>query len=413
MSGRTSGIAHGILPVDGAPPAADAVPAETFSKEHGQGALAWAMRYGLAVVTVALASALTWLIWARIKPQVSPIFFVALLICAWYGGLGPALLATALSAFISIYAFADPVFSLRVQADDFVRVSAFTVVSIAVSALADGRRRAEAALREAHAALELRVAERTRELARLNEALRHEVGEKQAAQNKLIEHQASLQDLAAEVVLAEQRERRRLAERLHDELGQLLALSQIRVGGLHEIGDRAALDREVEGIEVLVEEAVSRARSITCELSPPVLYELGLPAALEWLAEQLRRQGGAEVSVHVDGQPPKLSEDLNVTLFHTTRELLANVRKHARATRVRVLLRSDRGAVSVVVEDDGVGFDPAQVWPNVGDATSFGLFSIRERLKPHGGTLHVLTEPGEGAQVTATLPLPDGKWGGE
>jgi signal transduction histidine kinase len=162
-----------------------------------------------------------------------------------------------------------------------------------------------------------------------------------------------------------------------------------------------------------VEEAVSRTRSITCELSPPVLYELGLPAALEWLAEQLRRQSGADVVVHVTGQPPKLQEDLNVTLFHTTRELLANVAKHARATRVTVLLRCDRGAVSVVVEDDGVGFDPAQVRPNARDATSFGLFSIRERLKPHGGTLHVLTEPGAGAQVTATLPLAGGKRGGE
>jgi signal transduction histidine kinase len=302
---------------------------------------------------------------------------------------------------------------VRVDAEDFLRVAAFTVVSVAVAALADGRRRAEAALRAAHAGLEQRVAERTRELARLNEALRHEVGEKQAAQNKLIEHQASLQDLAAEVVLAEQRERRRIAERLHDELAQLLALSQIRVGGLHEIEDRAALDREVGEIEDLVEEAVTRTRSITCELSPPVLYELGLPAALEWLAEQLRRQTGADVSVHVSGQPPKLSEDLNVTLFHTTRELLANVAKHARATRATVLLRCDRGAVSVVVEDDGVGFDPALVRPNPRDATSFGLFSIRERLKPHGGTLHVLTEPGAGAQVTATLPLSAGKRGGE
>ena len=150
--------------------------------------------------------ALTWLIWARIKPQVSPIFFVALLVCAGTAGSARRCWRR-LSAFMSIYAFSDPVFSLRVEADDFLdrRVHGRVRRRRRPGRRAPpGRGGATGGPRGARAA----VADRTRDLARLNEALRHEVGEKQAAQSKLIEHQASLQDLAAEVVLAEQRKRR-------------------------------------------------------------------------------------------------------------------------------------------------------------------------------------------------------------
>ena len=375
----------------------------THAATNAAPARAWPARYGLAVVAVALASALTWLIWGWIKPQVSPLFFVALLVASWYGGLGPGLLATALSAFVSIYAFSDPVYSVAVDAEDFLRVGVFVIVSVAVSALADGRRRAEEALRVAHANLEQRVVERTRELARVNEALTREIAEKQAAQAQLIEHQARLRDLASEVVIAEQRERRRLAERLHDDLGQLLALSQIRIGALAAIPDPARREAECEAIEGLVEEAVKRTRSITCDLSPPVLYELGLEAALQWLGEQLKAQSAAAVTVNCAGGCGDLSEEVRVTLFQITRELLANVAKHARAGSVRVLLRRDLHAATVVVEDDGVGFDPSESGTRA--STSFGLFSIRERLRRHGGLLHILTEPGGGTQVTASLPF--------
>ena len=363
----------------------------------------WPARYGLSVVAVALASAFTWLIWGWIKPQVSPLFFVALLVAAWYGGLGPGLLATALSAFVSIYAFSDPVYSVAVDAEDFLRVGAFVAVSVAVSALADGRRRAEEALRLAHAGLEQRVVERTEELARVNEALKREVAEKHAAQTQLIEHQARLRDLASEVVIAEERERRRVAERLHDDLGQLLALSQIRIGALAAIGDPVLREAECEAIEGLVEEALKRTRSITCELSPPVLYELGLEAALQWLVGQFEAQAAAAATLNCTGAGADLSEEVQVTLFQIARELLANVAKHARARSVRVSLRRDPHAATVSVEDDGVGFDQGASGTRA--STSFGLFSIRERLRRHGGTLHILSEPGGGTQVTARLPL--------
>ena len=367
-------------------------------------------RYALALLAVAVATGLSWLIWGAIKPQVSPLFFLAIVLAAWHGGLRPGLLATCLSGFVSIYVFSEPVFSLHVDAADFLRVGVFLAVAVAVSALADGRRRAEEALRAAHAGLERRVAERTAELAQVNEALKQEVSVRRSAEQKLVEHQSHLQDLAAEVVLAEQRERRRIAERLHDDLGQLLALAQIRIGAFGHAADPARPVEELAAIESIVEEAISRTRSITCELSPPVLHELGLGAALHWLVEQFRKQSGLPVTLHCGREACDLSEEAKITLFQIARELLANAAKHALAKSVTLLLSCHDGHASLVVHDDGVGFG-AEAADHPASQNAFGLFSIRERLRRHGGTLQILSEPGGGAQVIASLPLDAGRGG--
>jgi signal transduction histidine kinase len=329
------------------------------------------------------------------------------MISAWYGGLAPALVATVLASFASIYLFSEPIYSVEVGVADLLRVSVFFAVAVLISALSAARRRAEEGLRAAHAGLEQRVADRTRELAEVNEALRREIAERQRAQAELVEHETRLRDLAAEVVLAEQRERRRLAAHLHDEVGQILALSQIRLARLRQLDDPDRRESMSDALEGLLEEAISRTRSLTCELSPPVLYELGLEAALRWLAEQFGRQSGVAVAVERQGQPPaQVSEDVRVTLFQVARELLANVAKHARASRAKVALHWQAGEAAVVVEDDGVGFEaPAMSGPRVSD--SFGLFSIRERLRHQGGKMEIDAGRGRGSRITVRLPVPD------
>jgi signal transduction histidine kinase len=342
-----------------------------------------------------------WLLWDLIKPQVSPLFFAAVVVSAWYGGLGPALFATLLASFASIYIFSDPTFSWQVGVADVLRVSVFFAVAVSISALSAARRRAETDLRAAHAGLEQRVEERTRELAGANQALREEIARRRQAQAELVEHQSRLRDLASEVVLAEQRERRRLAQHLHDQIGQVLALSQIRVARLRQSGAAEAMCDSLEG---LLEEAIARTRSITCELSPPVLYELGLEAAVQWLAEQSARQSGVPVTVRQEGEAATVSEDVSVTLFQTVRELLANVTKHAGAKAATVRLRWTPAEVAVTVADDGIGFDPMAVSQRA-VSDSFGLFSIRERLRHLGGRMDVDAAAGRGSRVTVVLPL--------
>lgn len=225
-------------------------------------------------------------------------------------------------------------------------------------------------------------------------------------ERQVAERTASLRRLAAEVCLAEERERRRIAEDLHDHLGQALALLKIRLRELRGDavfgGHGGALDELVS----LADEAIRYTRGLTFDLSPPILYELGLGPALEWLGEDTARRHGLKVKVR-DRDRPALPDDLKVMLWKSARELLHNVVKHAQARQVSVTLTARDGRVSVEVVDDGRGFDPVQARRDAGER--FGLFSIEERLRQLGGDLALETAPGRGTRVRLTAAIPGGE----
>jgi len=233
---------------------------------------------------------------------------------------------------------------------------------------------------------------------RLGRIIEHARGQEQ-----LVDYQWQLRRLASELSLSEERERRRVAVELHDGVGQLLALIKIKLAGLREGGEDGGL------LEVLalVDQAIAQTRSLTFELSPLVLHELGFEAALEWLAAQLRDQLRIEVEFSDDGSEKLLGEELQVALFQAARELLHNVAKHAQATRVAVSVRRDNGEICVSVADDGAGFDPAEQAQRRGTQRGFGLFSIRERLRHLGGRAEITSAVGHGTQASLWAPLAD------
>jgi PAS domain S-box-containing protein len=245
------------------------------------------------------------------------------------------------------------------------------------------RRRAEAALLQAYADLERRVRERTAELARQSDQLRA---------------------LAFELTLAEQRERRRLARLLHDELQQLLVAARLRVHSLERGVDlRAqAVCREVVD---LLQEALEHSRSLTRELSPSILQSGDLGAALEWLARWMAEKHHLTVSVRVNGTGEPESEDLTTMLFQSVRELLFNIVKHAEVATAEVALSRRNDVVQIVVSDTGVGFDPAALRGEGGSAGGFGIFSIRQRLELLGGRLTIDSAPGRGSRCALWVPL--------
>ena len=145
---------------------------------------------------------------------------------------------------------------------------------------------------------------------------------------------------------------------------------------------------------------------LTFDLSSPILYELGFEAAVaEWLAEQIREKHGIEAKFKDDGKPKPLDDDIRVILFRNVRELLINVVKHANARNVKVSIHKLGEKMCVTVEDDGVGFDPADVASMAVEMATFGLFSIRERLEQLEGYLEIQAEPGRGSKITMTAPL--------
>jgi signal transduction histidine kinase len=267
------------------------------------------------------------------------------------------------------------------------------------------RRKAEDALRRAHDQLESRVRDRTAELARANRELKLEMAERRQAEEKLLTYQEQLRYLASELSLAEERTRRHIAVGLHDRIGQALAFCKLRLSQLARTARASNGSETLEQVRQLIEQVIRDARSLTFELSPPVLYELGLEAAVEALAEQLARRHGLHARVEDDGQPKPLPDDLRVLLFQAVRELMINVVKHAEASVLDVALRRNNGHLEVRVRDDGRGFVPEAVRAGAGGNGGFGLFSIRERLDVLGGCVNVHSAPGEGTSVRLTVPV--------
>jgi signal transduction histidine kinase len=154
----------------------------------------------------------------------------------------------------------------------------------------------------------------------------------------------------------------------------------------------------------LVQQTIQEIRSLTFELSPPVLYELGLVAAIEWLAEQFQNKHELSCMVESDNLPKPLNDDIKVVLFRSVRELMANIVKHAQAKTARITIRVMKDTIRVRVTDDGKGYKLAG--KNQGNNThAFGLFSIRERIRPLGGELEIDSKPGQGTMVTLMAPL--------
>jgi signal transduction histidine kinase len=205
--------------------------------------------------------------------------------------------------------------------------------------------------------------------------------------------------------LAEERERRRIATEVHDNLGQNLAFAKIKLGNLLESltspDHRAAVDE----LSKLVGETIQDTRALISELGSPVLYELGFVPAVQWLTQLTSRRHGITIGFEDDGQPKLLSDDVLVLLFGALRELLANVIKHSRAKNAKVTIETMEDQIRVTVRDDGIGFDPDEIGPAMDENGAFGLFSIRERLEPLGGQMKVTSKLGQGTQVTLVGPV--------
>jgi PAS domain S-box-containing protein len=231
-----------------------------------------------------------------------------------------------------------------------------------------------------------------------------DVTEEKRAEEKLEQYRRKLRALAAELIAVEARERRSIAAQLHESLGQLLATAKMKVAALRPGPPAETFSAGVAEVQALVEEALEEARSLTYQLSPPILYQLGLEAALKWLCESMQKRYGYGVTFTRQGESGSLAEESSVLLFSAVRELLVNVAKHAAAAKVSVRLHWQESQVEILVRDDGKGFQRTGAGlPESQDG--FGLFNIQERASDLGGRLWVRSEPGKGTAARIHLPL--------
>ncbi len=234
-----------------------------------------------------------------------------------------------------------------------------------------------------------------------------EIHERKMAEARILAYQQQLRTLAAELSLTEQRERRRMAVELHDTIGQQLALSRIRLGTLREALKDPEHSTVLKEVREALDVTIRDTRSLVFELSPPVLYELGLAAALEWLVEEFSRRHSLRITFADDGEPKPLDQDLRDLMFQSARELLVNAIKHSGGNNIRMEMRRREGWVELVVSDNGIGFDPETKVAGDRGRTVFGLFSVRERLAVYGGELSIARGSSGGTDAVLRAPLPD------
>lgn len=233
------------------------------------------------------------------------------------------------------------------------------------------------------------------------------------ALNQTLEERVATQtrrvrELASSLTLAEQRERHRIAQVLHDDLQQILYGAQVQLkmadDALSGSGDPPSM---LPRTEELIGRAIQVARTLTVDLSPPVLRSEGLAEALQWLAEQMHVTHDLRVDVAVETERSVVvsSEEMRVLLFQLTRELLFNVVKHAETDQAHVRISADEEQIGIRVEDEGKGFDAEDLDAASHLDSGFGLYSVRERLNLFGGELRVESRPGAGTRAAIVAPL--------
>jgi PAS domain S-box-containing protein len=216
----------------------------------------------------------------------------------------------------------------------------------------------------------------------------------------------NLRSLTMEVALAEEKERRRIALELHDHISQNLAYCRIKLGELLKENKSSPLMQSINELLNIITETIAGTRSLTFELSPPVLYdEMDLEQAIEWLAQKVIVGRGINFRLDNDDQLAQISQELKILLFQIVRELLNNVAKHAQAKEALVFIRKTGDNILIDVQDDGIGFDVSMITDYRKFPVGYGLFSIRERLNHLGGYFDIKSNPGGGTTVSILVPI--------
>jgi PAS domain S-box-containing protein len=260
------------------------------------------------------------------------------------------------------------------------------------------RKRSEQMLRRAHEELEARVRERTAELATANASLRAEMEERERGER-------ARTDLLARLVFAQEDERRRIAREMHDQFGEQLTALARQIGRLKDAcAAQPELAARIEALEAVARQLDRDVDHLVWQLRPTALDDLGLRAALANYVQDWSTRVNVAAELHTSGLlDERLPPDAETTLFRIAQEALTNIAKHASATAVEIILERRGDHVLLVVEDDGVGFDPAAFSRR---SDGFGLLGMQERATLVGATLQIESAPGQGTTILLRMSAP-------
>ena len=228
--------------------------------------------------------------------------------------------------------------------------------------------------------------------------------EKKIREN-VLKYQSDLKSLTNELIVAEERAKRRLAVTLHDKLGQYLALANFKTSELKKITTNSKSKKIIGEITAFIDDAIKESRDITYELSPPVLYEMGLVSAISWKLDEIEKNNKIKVSLINRSQSHELEEKIQIILYRTISELIQNIIKHSEAENLNVSFRLLKNVYRITISDNGIGFDLAAMKDKAISEKKFGIFSIIERIKYIGGDLNINSVPKKGTKVVIDIPI--------
>jgi PAS domain S-box-containing protein len=228
-----------------------------------------------------------------------------------------------------------------------------------------------------------------------------DISERARENRELERSRRKLRSLSASMVQAREDERKRIARELHDELGQRLTALKMELSGLGGDAAGSAPASRIDAMLEMVDDTVATVRRIATELRPLMLDDLGLNAAIEWLADGWARRMGVKMTLHLGAADPAIDDAAGIALYRMVQEALTNIARHARATEVCIEVQESGGELLVTVMDNGIGFDPGSMFRE----GSHGLLGIRERALMLGGELEIGNSPRGGGRVTVRLPL--------
>jgi signal transduction histidine kinase len=214
-----------------------------------------------------------------------------------------------------------------------------------------------------------------------------------------------LQSLSSQLVHAQEEERRHLARELHDEIGQSLTAVHLNLQMLISTADAASAAARLEDSSALIEHALQQVRSLSLDLRPSLLDDLGLVPTLRWLLKRQVARAGFMARLVAESAEGRYLPDMETTCYRVVQEALNNAIRHARARNVVVTLEHRSTVLHLAIHDDGVGFDVASARRRAEQGQSLGLLSMRERVEIAGGRMAIESAPGQGTTIEAWLPL--------
>lgn len=224
----------------------------------------------------------------------------------------------------------------------------------------------------------------------------------------LQERDQRFQHLARSVFRVTESERRRLARDLHDGVGQKLSAALHRLSQLQESNAPAApIQSGLQDLHALIADCLHDVRDLSRLMRPQILDDLGLAPALQWLFRSMHEHHGLEITDDIQDLGLSLDDDLNTVIFRLVQEALSNIGKHAKASQVVVRLSRRRGAIQLLIADNGVGCDLERALEQGRQSASTGLSGMRERVQLFGGSIDFKSAPDDGMQIRVSIPVPE------